>query len=78
MQAEKDTGPVQEDEHIGSWFSNPAAAVGSAQPTSGVGKYMKLPAQIKGALLPAAAAEVAEGPPAKKPKQAGYGNFDAW
>lgn len=73
VQAEKDTGPVREDEQIGSWFSNPSAGLKAADSATKVGIYLKLPAQNMDVPAPAA-----EGPPAKKLKQTSYGNFDAW
>ena len=74
MQAEKDAGPVREEEQVGSWYSNPVGKPSAPGPHgTGVGRYLKLPAQPGGQ----AAGEAAP-PPAKKPKQAQYGDFSGW
>ena len=82
LQAEKEAGPPTEEERVGSWFSNPVPeAQHSAQAQgTGVGKYLNVQAGRKGApgASPAEVDGGAPGPPAKKAKQASYGNFDAW
>lgn len=81
LQAEKEAGPPTEEERVGAWFSNPVPA---AQPSAkgqgtGVGKYLNVHAARKAAPAASPGAEgEAPGPPAKKAKQASYGNFNAW
>ena len=76
MQAEKETGPVRAEEQVGSWYSNPVGRSAAAGDGTGVGRYLKLPAQPGAQAVSVGQPDV---PPAKKAKQtAGYGNFDAW
>lgn len=84
MQAEKEAGPLDTEEHgIGNWYSNPAGASKhtSTANGSGVGKYLSSIPKKPAALASAdAAPDIPTAPAAKKQKlkQAGYGNFDAW
>lgn len=79
FQAEKEAGPPTEEEKVGMWFSNPAAEHSTQAQRTGVGKYLNAQAVRKAEGLSAdAQVGVATGPPAKKAKQALYGNFDAW
>lgn len=77
-QAEKEAGPPTKEEEVGTWFSNPGADDSKPQVSTGVGKYLS--AKQLGNLGPVAAESEAATvpPPAKKAKQANYGNFDAW
>lgn len=77
LQAEKEAGPLTREEQVGTWFSNPASdGKQTAQQTGAVGKYLPK-AQPKNT-----GSDAGEGtavpPPAKKARQAAYGNFDAW
>ena len=88
-QAEREAGPPTKEEEVGTWFSNPGAEGGNrgasapASTTSGgggVGKYLSA-GQLSQLKPPGDSAEqqaAVVSPPAKKAKQAGYGNFDAW
>ncbi|BDA49532.1 Peptidyl-prolyl cis-trans isomerase-like 2 [Coccomyxa sp. Obi] len=76
LKAEREAGPPTEEEKVGSWFSNPAAQQSTAGKGTGVGKYLNVQAVRKAAS--SGVDEGAPGPPAKKSKQASYGNFDAW
>jgi len=78
-QAEKEAGPPTEEEKVGTWFSNPAAEHSTQAQRTGVGKYLNAQAVRKAEGLSAdVQVGSAPGPPAKKAKQAFYGNFDAW
>ena len=77
---------MQAEEQVGSWYSNPLgrSSAPAANGSSGVGRYLKLPAQPGGpAVQPtagaaAAAADLNSQPPAKKAKQTQYGDFSGW
>ena len=76
-QAEKGAGPLTKEEEVGTWFSNPAAD--SSRPgTGGVGKYLANKQASNPGNKTGQQDDGSVPPPAKKAKQAAYGNFDAW